>query len=191
MIQDQVVIDVFKEMEKLTPEHFIRTYYTVAELRWPAFDRTYKKYVILPVDVYERYDMGYEIMPVRILAANCPWDMNQTIVKIDSENTHIEDNLHEIVVADAELHKYLCALDGSKVESKPKKETFIEDPNVVYTIDRNPSVDIKLDNAYFNADLFNIVNSADTVTNRLDEIEKRVDKLENVNRWDHCSDLSE
>ena len=191
MIQDQAMINTLKEMEKLTPEHFVRTYYTVAELRWPALTRTYKKYVILPVDVYERYDMGYEIMPVRILAANCPWDMDRTIVKIDSENTHIEDNLHEIVVADAELHKHLCALDGSKPESEVKKEMFIEDPNVVYTIDRNPSVDIKLDNAYFNADLFNIVNSADTVTNRLDEIEKRVDKLENVNRWDHCSDLSE
>jgi len=107
MQKDEAMEWVLREMEKLTPEHFKKTEFTLAELRWPAFDRTYKCYVVLPVDIYERGEMGYEIMPVRILAENCPWDMNRTIVKIDTENTHIEDNLHDIVVEDAELHAHL------------------------------------------------------------------------------------
>ena len=111
MNQDEATMWVFKEMEKLTPKHFKRTEFTLAELRWLAFDRTYRHYVVLPVDVYEREDMGYEIMPVRILAENCPWDMNRTIVKIDTENTHIEGNLHDIVIEDAELHTHLKNLE--------------------------------------------------------------------------------
>lgn len=110
MNQDEATLWVFKEMEKLTPKHKVKTYYTCAELRYSTFEKTYRKYVILNVDVYERYDMGYEIMPVEVLAKNCPWDMNKTIVKIDSEQTHIEGNLHDIVVEDAELHKHLIKL---------------------------------------------------------------------------------
>lgn len=105
---------VFKEMEKLTPKHYIRTYFTLAELR-PEDPRSDKVvYVVLPVDVYERESMGYEIMPVRILAENCPWDMERTLVRIDSENTHIIENLHDILIEDIDLHKHLVKLDESE-----------------------------------------------------------------------------
>ena len=69
-------------------------------------------YVILPVDVYEQDNIGYEIMPVIMLAKNCPWDMKRTIVRVDSLNTHIMENLHDIVVEDAELHAHLKTLEG-------------------------------------------------------------------------------
>lgn len=103
---------VLKEMEKLTPKHYKGTYYTLAELRPedPRSDRVI--YVVLPVDTYEREGMGYEIMPVEILAKNCPWDMTRTIVRVDSKNTHIMENLHDTVVEDADLHRHLKGLEG-------------------------------------------------------------------------------
>ena len=104
MKQDEAMNWVLKEMEKLTPKHFIRTIFTVAEL---SIDQGHKREVILPVDIYERGELGYEIMPIRILAENCPQDMEKTNVKVDTENTHIDGNLHDIVVEDVELHTHL------------------------------------------------------------------------------------
>lgn len=105
---------IYDRMNKLTRKDLVRTYYTVAEMRPedPRSDRVEK--CILPVDVYEKDGMGYEIMPVRLLAKHCPWDMAQTIVRIDTENTHIMENLHNIVVEDAELHQHLVALDEGR-----------------------------------------------------------------------------
>ena len=99
-------------MGKLTKNDYKETYYTVAELRPEDAMSNKVVYVILPVDVYIKEGMGYEIMPVEILAKNCPWDMTKTIVKIKSRETYIMENLHDIVVEDAELHKYLKALDS-------------------------------------------------------------------------------
>ena len=104
MQKDEAMEWVLREMEKLTPEHHIRTDFTVAEL---SIDQRHKCEVILPVEIYERGEMGYEIMPIRILAENCPWDMEKTNVKIDTKNTHINGNLHDIIVEDAELHAHL------------------------------------------------------------------------------------
>ena len=104
---DTMMQNVLSRMENLTQKDRIKTYFTCAELR-PEDPRSDKVvYVILPVDVYEKDGMGYEIMPVEILAKHCPWDMERTIIKVDSKETHIIENLHDIVVEDAELHKHL------------------------------------------------------------------------------------
>ena len=108
MQKDEAMEWVLKEMEKLTPEHHIRTDFTVAEL---SIDQRHKCEVILPVEIYERGEMGYEIMLIRILAENCPWDMEKTNVKINTENTHINGNLHDIIVEDAKLHAHLKNLE--------------------------------------------------------------------------------
>lgn len=112
MNKDQATQWVLKEMEKLTPKHRIKTFFTLAELRPddPYSDQV--RYVVLPVDVYECDTLGYEIMPINILAKNCPWDMTNTLVKIKTENTDILDNLHNLVIEDAELHQHLSALEG-------------------------------------------------------------------------------
>ena len=38
-------------------------------------------------------------------------DMEKTNVKINTENTHINGNLHDIIVEDAELHAHLKNLE--------------------------------------------------------------------------------
>lgn len=114
MNRDQDLQMVFKGMEQLKPEHLTKTEYTVAELRPedPRSDQVRR--VILPVNNYIYGDMGYEIMPVDILAKYCPWDMTRTLVKIRTDHTDILGNLHDIVVEDAEVHKHLKALEGGE-----------------------------------------------------------------------------
>ena len=103
---------IFEMMKELRPEHKVKTYYTYARMETDGSDRIVS--VILPVDVYEYDDMGFEIMPVRMLAAHCPWDMEKTIVTIDTEFTHFHGNLHDIIMEDIEVHKNLCALDEGR-----------------------------------------------------------------------------
>ena len=104
----------FDRMEKLRKEDYIRTFFTCAEMRPedPRSDQVVR--CILPVDVYEKDGWGYEIMPVRILAAHCPWDLKYALVKIKTENTNILGNLHDIMIEDKELHKHLEKLEGSE-----------------------------------------------------------------------------
>lgn len=103
---------IYGIMSKLTKDNWTRTYFTLAELRPEDAKSDLVVYVILPVDVYILDGLGFEIMPVAILAKHCPWDMEKTIVKIDTEYTHIMENLHDTVVEDAELHKHLSKLEG-------------------------------------------------------------------------------
>ena len=107
--------ELFKIMERLTNKDYVKTFFTCAEMRPedPRSDQCVR--VILPVDVYERESMGFEIMPVRVFAAHCPWDMAKTIVRVKTENTYIMENLHDIVLEDVELHQHLTALDEGRV----------------------------------------------------------------------------
>ncbi len=115
MTQDEAMKWVLDEMGKLTKENYITTYITCAELRPDDPHSSVVEYVMLPVDVYQRNDMGYEIMPVEVLAAHCKWDMRKTLVRVDTENTHISDNLYNIVEENAELHKHLKQLEDSNL----------------------------------------------------------------------------
>ena len=114
MNRDQELDMVFKGMEQLKPEHLTHVGLTMAELRPddPYSDQVVR--VILPVNEYQLGNMGYEIMPVEILAKHCPWDMTRTLVKIRTDHTDILENLHDIVVEDAKVHQHLKALEGGK-----------------------------------------------------------------------------
>lgn len=109
VLQDEASQWVLKELEKLTPKHFVRTYYTTVTMR----RRSEVRVCVVPVNVYENNDFGYEIMPIDIIAKNCPWDMMETNISIDTENTHLSGNLHKLVVEDAEVHKHLRWLEES------------------------------------------------------------------------------
>ena len=111
-MEDKVMMDnVFAHMEKLTNKDRVKTYFTVEELRPndPYSDQVRR--VILPVNVYEIDGMGFEIMPVNVLAKHCPWDMEKTLVRIKTDYTDFDGILHDIVVEDAEVHKHLTQLD--------------------------------------------------------------------------------
>ena len=103
---------VLKQMEQISRKDYTGSYFTVATLEHKYRRAAVKVPVILNVDTYLCGDMGYEIMPVRLLAKNCPWDMNDTIVHIHTTHTNIDDNLHDIVIEDAEVHRHLVGLES-------------------------------------------------------------------------------
>jgi hypothetical protein len=111
--EDNATQWILKEMERISPKDYKGTYYTCAEMQFDKPGRIIR--VILPVDEYEVGNMGYEIMPVAQLAKYCPWDMMRTLVTIHSKHTNIDyENLHDLVLEDAEVHKHLSALEGGK-----------------------------------------------------------------------------
>ena len=111
--EDNAAQWILKEMERISPKDYKGTYYTCAEMQLDKPSRIIR--VILPVDEYEVGNMGYEIMPVAQLAKYCPWDMTRTLVTIHSKHTNIDhENLHDLVLEDAEVHKHLSALEGGE-----------------------------------------------------------------------------
>ncbi len=112
-----------QQLLKLQPADYVRTYFTMATIwRIPETVRfetkDVQRYIIVPVDVYEHMgpkDMeciGCEIISIQSLAAQCPWDMTKTYVKLDSENTHYQGNLHDCIMESMPAHKRLTALEA-------------------------------------------------------------------------------
>lgn len=114
-----------QQLLKLKPADYVRTYFTMATIwRIPEtvrFEtRDVQRYIIVPIDVYEHMgpkDMeciGFEIISIQSLAAQCPWDMTKTYVKLDSENTHYQGNLHDCIMESMPAHKRLTALEAAR-----------------------------------------------------------------------------
>ena len=110
MTQDEAIKWLYRELEKLSKEDYVDTYMTCVELRPSDACDGKVEYVILPVDTYEKFDTGYEIMPVEVLAAHCKWDMKKTNVRVNTEHTHIDNNLYDIIDEDVEIHRHLKQL---------------------------------------------------------------------------------
>ena len=114
-----------QQLLKLQPADYVRTYFTMATIwRIPETVRfetkDVQRYIIVPIDVYEHMgpkDMeciGFEIISIQSLAAQCPWDMTKTYVKLDSENTHYQGNLHDCIMESMPAHKRLTALEAAR-----------------------------------------------------------------------------
>ena len=114
-----------QQLLKLKPADYVRTYFTMATIwRIPETVRfetkDVQRYIIVPIDVYEHMgpkDMeciGFEIISIQSLAAQCPWDMTKTYVKLDSENTHYQGNLHDCIMESMPAHKRLTALEAAR-----------------------------------------------------------------------------
>ena len=103
-----------REIQKLSPKHWVRTYYTCAAI-FHELNIKYVIYVVVPVDVYRQGEMEYEIIPVEMLAKNCPWNMENTCVKIHSEHTDIDglllSSLVEVTPEAARNLQYLDTVD--------------------------------------------------------------------------------
>jgi hypothetical protein len=107
---------VLQEIQKLSPKHYIRTDFTVARIRYKDDVRE----IIVPVDHYQQGDTGFEVIAVEIIAAHCPWDMEQTYLTIDTEHTHIIDQrLMDMVEVDPAAHKVLKDLDTVTIDVEP------------------------------------------------------------------------
>ena len=105
------------EIMKLTPSCYRRTYYTVATIDYLPIGRRVvqdSRQVVIPVDVYENYDLGFEIIGVVSLAGQIPWDLKDTIVKIDTNHTHIDGRVEELIMESLPAHKKLAELDNAK-----------------------------------------------------------------------------
>lgn len=101
-----------QQLLKLSPNNYVRTYFSVAMLiREDESDRIR---IIVPIDVYENGNWGYEIISIQSLAAQCPWDMTKTWVRIHSECTDYEGNLHDLIMESPAAHKKLSALEQRK-----------------------------------------------------------------------------
>lgn len=73
-----------RELNKLRPSHYDGTFFAIAHLR---NDRTGESIdIVVPVDKYANEDTKFEFEAIRVrdLAAQCPWDMSDTLVDMDT-----------------------------------------------------------------------------------------------------------
>ena len=112
------------EIMKLTPSDFVRTYFVIAKLildeKYVREDTALRECrIVVPIDVYERkqdpdHIYGFEVIDVKAVAAQCPWDMNNTRIEVTSENASFCGNLHDLVVESAAAHNKLTALERER-----------------------------------------------------------------------------
>jgi hypothetical protein len=171
-----------QQLLKLQPADYVRTYFTMATIwRIPETVRfetkDVQRYIIVPVDVYEHMgpkDMeciGFEIISIQSLAAQCPWDMTKTYVKLDSENTHYQGNLHDCIMESMPAHKRLTALEAAR---------NIQDADVEYVYgkrNRGPegATDCQGMTAY--STIAPISADMDKMREELDKLQRAVDEL--------------
>lgn len=112
------------EIMKLTPSDFVRTYFVTARLildeKYVREDTALRECrIVVPIDVYEHtvsidQTYGFEVIDIKAVASQCPWDMNNTLIEVNSENASFCGNLHDLVVESAAAHNKLTALERER-----------------------------------------------------------------------------
>jgi len=84
------------ELNKLRPSHYDGTFFTIVHLRNEAIGAG--RNIVVPVDKYVNDDIGFEAIRINALAAQCPWDMTETLIDVDTGITVIKgQNLYDMV----------------------------------------------------------------------------------------------
>lgn len=84
------------ELNKLRPSHYDGTFFTIVHLRNDAIGAS--RDIVVPVDKYVNEDIGFEAIRINALAAQCPWDMTDTLIDVDTSTLVLRgQNLYEMV----------------------------------------------------------------------------------------------
>lgn len=84
------------ELNKLRPSHYDGTFFTIVHLRNDAIGAS--RDIVVPVDKYVNEDIGFEAIRINALAAQCPWDMTDTLIDVDTGTLVLRgQNLYEMV----------------------------------------------------------------------------------------------
>lgn len=85
-----------EELNKLSVQHYKGTFYTIATLECKG--KTLR--IVVPVDEWcnECSGIGFESIGIKSIAAQCPWDMRETLISINTGITKVErENLMDLV----------------------------------------------------------------------------------------------
>lgn len=104
------------ELNKLRPSHYDGTFFTIVHLRNEGTGAS--RDVVVPVDKYVNNDIGFEAIRINALAAQCPWDMTETLIDVDTGITVIKgQNLYDMV-EDSIVNARLSELNRERMKDR-------------------------------------------------------------------------